>query len=67
VASAKEKEKPSASPVAIPGSKTYVVQEGDTLWDIAHKFDGLTVERIKTLNNITNNKIHAGQKLIIGM
>lgn len=67
VASAKEKEKPSASPVAIPGSKTYVVQEGDTLWDIAHKFEGLTVERIKTLNNITNNKIHAGQKLIIGM
>jgi membrane-bound lytic murein transglycosylase D len=67
VASSKEKEKPATAPTPIPGSKTYVVQEGDTLWDIARKFEGLTVERIKTLNNITNNKIHAGQKLIIGM
>jgi membrane-bound lytic murein transglycosylase D len=68
VASAREKEKPSTSaPVAIPGSKTYVVQEGDTLWAIARKFEGLTVEKIKTLNNITNNKLRPGQKLIIGM
>lgn len=66
VASAKEKPT-SATPTPIPGSKTYVVQEGDTLWDIARKFEGLTIERIKTLNNMTNNKIHAGQKLIIGM
>lgn len=64
VASSKPK---STAPVPVPGSKTYVVQEGDTLWDIARKFEGLTVEKIKSLNNMTNSKISAGQKLIIGL
>lgn len=53
------------TPVPLEGSKTYVVQEGDTLWDIAKKFEGLTIEKIKSLNNMTGNKIHAGQKLIV--
>lgn len=52
---------------SLPGSKTYVVQPGDTLWDISRKFDGLTIEKIKTLNNLSNSKIHAGQKLIVGI
>jgi membrane-bound lytic murein transglycosylase D len=47
------------------GSKTYTVQPGDTLWDISKKFDGLTIERIKTLNNLKTNKLQPGQKLII--
>jgi membrane-bound lytic murein transglycosylase D len=51
----------------IQGSKTYVVQPGDTLWDITRKFDGLTIEKIKTLNNLNNNKIQPGQKLVIGI
>jgi membrane-bound lytic murein transglycosylase D len=59
--------KKPATPVPVPGSKTYVVQEGDTLWDIAKKFEGLTVEKIKSLNNMSSSKISAGQKLIIGM
>lgn len=49
------------------GSKTYIVQPGDTLWDISRKFNGLTIEKLKTLNNLTNNKIKPGQKLIIGI
>jgi membrane-bound lytic murein transglycosylase D len=53
VASAKPKST-STTPAPVPASKTYVVQEGDTLWDIAKKFEGLTVEKIKTLNNMTN-------------
>ena len=57
----------TVTPVPVPGSKTYVVQEGDTLWDIAKKFEGLTVEKIKSLNGMTNSKISAGQKLIIGL
>jgi membrane-bound lytic murein transglycosylase D len=65
VASAKTKPA-STGPVPVPNSKTYVVQEGDTLWDIAKKFEGLTVEKIKSLNNMTNSKISAGQKLVIG-
>jgi membrane-bound lytic murein transglycosylase D len=49
----------------IPGSKTYVVQDGDTLWDISRKFEGLTIEKIKQLNNLTNSKLQPGQKLVI--
>lgn len=48
-------------------SKTYVVQPGDTLWDITKKFEGLTIEKIKTLNKLSNNKIQPGQKLVIGI
>jgi membrane-bound lytic murein transglycosylase D len=47
------------------GGKTYIVQPGDTLWDISKKFNGLTVEKIKTLNNLKTNKVQPGQKLII--
>lgn len=65
VASSKPKST-STAPAKVPPSKTYVVQEGDTLWDIARKFEGLTVEKIKSLNNMSNSKISAGQRLIIG-
>ena len=61
--------KPKSPMKAIPisGSKTYTVQPGDTLWDISKKFEGLTIERIKSLNNLNNNKLQPGQKLIIGI
>lgn len=49
------------------GGKTYTVQPGDTLWDITKKFDGLTIEKLKQLNKLNNNKIKAGQKLIVGI
>lgn len=49
-----------------PGGKIYIVQPGDTLWDISRKFEGLTIEKIKTLNNLQSNKLQPGQKLIIG-
>jgi membrane-bound lytic murein transglycosylase D len=56
-----------STPIPATGSKTYVVQPGDTLWDISKKFEGLTIEKIKTLNNLHNAKIQPGQKLIIGI
>ena len=49
------------------GSGSYTVKSGDTLWDITKKFQGLTVEKIKSLNKLNGNKIQAGQKLIIGI
>ncbi|MDV3307225.1 MAG: LysM peptidoglycan-binding domain-containing protein [Cyclobacteriaceae bacterium] len=57
----------STTPTPIPDSKTYVVQPGDTLWDISRKFEGVTIEKLKSLNNLTGNKIHAGQKLVLGI
>lgn len=43
----------------------YIVQKGDTLWNIAKKF-GSTVDDIVKVNNIENeNKISVGQKLFI--
>jgi membrane-bound lytic murein transglycosylase D len=41
----------------------YKVQPGDTLWDISRKFEGLTVEKLKKLNNLEGNAIKPGQKL----
>ncbi|HEY9045336.1 MAG TPA: LysM peptidoglycan-binding domain-containing protein [Ohtaekwangia sp.] len=57
----------TSSPVPVPDSKTYTVQPGDTLWHISRKFEGLTVEKIKTMNNLGNTKLQPGQKLIIGI
>jgi membrane-bound lytic murein transglycosylase D len=51
---------------AQPGdANLYIVQPGDTLWDISKKFQGLTIEKIKTLNNLKTNKLKPGQKLIV--
>ena len=52
---------------SLQGAKTYVVQPGDTLWDISKKFNGLTIEKIKSLNKLNNSKIQPGQKLIVGI
>ena len=64
VASAKSHKSTGTS--AIPNSKTYVVQPGDTLWDISQKFEGLTIDKIKSMNGLGNSKLQPGQKLIIG-
>ena len=56
----------SSTPSDIPASKTHLVQPGDTLWEISLKYKGLTIERIKQLNNLQNSKIKPGQTLIIG-
>ena len=42
----------------------YIVKKGDTLWDIAKLYDGVSVEQIKVLNNIQNSKrLKPGQKI----
>lgn len=45
----------------------YTVRQGDTLWKIAQKHNG-TVEEIKKLNNISNEKsLKPGQKIKVGV
>ncbi len=44
----------------------HVVKKGDTLWDIAKEYDGVTVEQIKRLNHIRNShRLRPGQKIKI--
>jgi membrane-bound lytic murein transglycosylase D len=50
----------------LPSGNVYIVQPGDTLWDIARKFQGLSVEKLKTLNNLKSNTLQPGQRLVVG-
>jgi membrane-bound lytic murein transglycosylase D len=45
--------------------KTYVVQPGDTLWEIS-KRTGLTIDQLKNLNNLSTSKLQPGQTLKLG-
>lgn len=57
---------PPDTPQILPSSKTHLVQPGDSLWKISLQYKGLTIERIKKLNNLKSDRIVPGQKLIIG-
>ncbi len=48
----------------MPGIAGYVVQEGDTLWDIAKRFH-TTVDTIMTTNGLSSDEIHPGDSLIL--
>jgi membrane-bound lytic murein transglycosylase D len=57
--------KPGQQPQHTLSAKTYTVQEGDTLWSITRKYEGLTVERLRQLNKLNTNKIYPGQVLVV--
>lgn len=44
--------------------RTYIVQKGDSLYSISKKF-GVTVDSIKSKNNLKSNLLSIGQKLIV--
>lgn len=48
----------------IPGITGYIVKEGDTLWNIAKRFY-TTADSIMEANNLENDMIYPGMKLII--
>lgn len=41
----------------------HVVQPGDSLWKIAQSYDGVTVEQIKSLNNLQSDDLKVGTRL----
>ncbi|MBA3687930.1 MAG: LysM peptidoglycan-binding domain-containing protein [Chloroflexi bacterium] len=58
---------PSTPPVATPGptpQRTYVVQQGDTLNELAQRF-GTTAAAIRAANGLTGDTINVGQVLVI--
>lgn len=50
--------------VPVSGSNYYVVKNGDSLWSIA-RANGLTVDELKSLNNLSSNVLHVGDTLLI--
>lgn len=48
------------------GSITYTVKEGDSLWKIANKYPGVSVDNIRLWNGIRGNNLKPGITLVIG-
>jgi membrane-bound lytic murein transglycosylase D len=47
------------------GKQTYKVQSGDSLWSIAQKFSGVSVQNLKDWNDISGTKLKIGMTLIV--
>ena len=47
------------------GELIYTVKSGDTLWDIARKYSGVSVTQIEQLNNINYRDLKPGLTLKI--
>ena len=63
---AKDSVNNTPTPAANPATTNlYTVQQGDTLYNISKRF-GLTVDELKSLNNMADNNIKIGQQLIVG-
>ncbi|MDD4050817.1 MAG: LysM peptidoglycan-binding domain-containing protein [candidate division Zixibacteria bacterium] len=55
----------NAAPVASKNTQSYVVKEGDTVWDIARRF-GVSTATLRSLNGLSNSaRIQVGQTLKI--
>lgn len=54
----------SETPSQSPTESTYTVKAGDTLYAIANKY-GMTVDELKSINNLSSNNLSIGQKLLV--
>mgnify|MGYP005752850779 FL=1 len=55
----------SAGKSSAGGSRTYTVRQGDSLYNIAKLYPGVSAENIKKANGMKDDKIRPGQKLKI--
>lgn len=64
----KPKPKPPKETVTDGNYVYHIVREGDTLWDIANEYPGITVDQIIALNKEVNTKnLKPGQKIRISV
>ncbi|GAA4382449.1 LysM peptidoglycan-binding domain-containing protein [Hymenobacter koreensis] len=49
---------------ALP-NRVHIVQPGDTLYNISRRYQGLTVEQLRKLNDLKSDEVKPGQKLIV--
>lgn len=52
------------SPVMTQANELHTVKAGDTLWGISQTYD-VSVNNIKSWNNLNNNILYVGQKLVV--
>ncbi|TYZ13427.1 LysM peptidoglycan-binding domain-containing protein [Hymenobacter lutimineralis] len=50
---------------ALPTPRVHLVQPGDTLYNISRRYQGVTVDKLRKLNNLTSDEVKPGQKLIV--
>ena len=43
----------------------YIVKQGDTLWDIANKYEGISVSELMRYNNLNSNQLKPGEKILL--
>ncbi|MBC8266177.1 MAG: LysM peptidoglycan-binding domain-containing protein [Flavobacteriales bacterium] len=43
----------------------YIVKQGDTLWDIANRYDGISVKELIEHNNLNSNHLKPGEKIFL--
>ena len=46
-------------------SSVYIVKQGDTLWDIANKYEGISVSELIKYNNLNSNQLKPGEKILL--
>ncbi|UOQ53493.1 LysM peptidoglycan-binding domain-containing protein [Hymenobacter cellulosivorans] len=49
----------------LPAPKVHLVQPGDTLYNISRRYQGVTVEQLRKLNNLKSDEVKPGQKLLV--
>jgi membrane-bound lytic murein transglycosylase D len=57
--------KAATAPIANPSIKYYKVQSGDSLWSITQHYPGLTIDKLKSDNNLYGKNLLKGQVLKI--